>query len=468
MRIKRSTINFAAYLMVMWAAIFSINGNALSATALQQGVPSLAPMLREVTPAVVSIRVVRTVTAQSRQFFNGEQLPEELQRFFNRGVPENLPQRQAMGAGSGVIVDAGQGFIVTNNHVVEGADEITVSLKDGRNVEANLVGSDPGTDLALLKVEADDLTALSLADSDTAEIGDFVVAIGNPFGIGQTVTAGIVSALGRAGLNNDNYEDFIQTDASINMGNSGGALVDMEGRLLGINTAIISGNGGGSDGIGFAVPANMVASVISHLERDGEVRRGMLGVQISNLNPDMAQSLDLDVMQGALVTNVLPQSAAEAAGIELYDVIVEIDGNRVEDSRDLRNYVGLMRQNEEVALKLIRNGSEMEIDAVIGNAVGGSSVGDINTGEIDEFEGAQLRTLPADSDKSVSAGVEVMELVPQSRAWLAGLRAGDVIIEVNRESVSNVSQFNQRIEEVEGITAFTVVREERRMLIMLP
>jgi Do/DeqQ family serine protease len=331
-----------------------------------------------------------------------------------------------------------------------------------------LVGSDASTDVALLQIDATDLTALELADSDSAKIGDFVVAIGNPFGIGQTVTAGIVSALGRAGLNNSNYEDFIQTDAAINVGNSGGALVDMEGKLVGINTAIISSNGGGSNGIGFAVPSNMVASVIDHLERDGEVRRGMLGVQISNLTSDIARSLDLDIASGALVTNVLPDSAAEAAGIEVYDVIISIDGNRVESGRDLRNYVGLVRQNEDVNLRLFRNGSEIEIAATLGASQRVAGISSERPSTQREFAGARLRTMEPGSRSSVSGGVEITSLEPQSRAWQAGLRQDDVITEVNRESVSNLAEFNRAVAEADGIVAFTIIRDNRRMMILMP
>jgi len=435
-----------ALILVMVVMIaFTVRVNALSETALQQGIPSLAPMLEEVTPAVVSIRVSKTIQSSQQYFLDDQQLPEELRRHFNFQTPNELqspsraPRPQAMGSGSGVIVDAQAGYIVTNHHVINDADEITVTLNDRRTFVASLVGSDSSTDIALLQIQADNLTERELANSDSASIGDFVVAIGNPFGIGQTVTAGIVSALGRGGLNSSNYEDFIQTDAAISVGNSGGALVDMEGSLAGINTAIISSNGGGSNGIGFAVPANMVASVIGHLERDGEVKRGMLGVQISNLTPD---------------------NAAEVAGIEVYDVIVNIDGNSIESGRDLRNHVGLVRQNERVNLKLFRNGSEIEIVATLGNAQSASSTDNERPVNQREFDGASIRP--------VSGGVEIISLEERSRAGQAGLRLGDVITEVNRESIGNLSEFNRAVGDIEGIVAFTVMRDDRRMMILMP
>src|SRR5690554_4374327 len=275
-------------------------------------VPSLAPMLESVTPAVVNISVVRT-----------QRLPEQF-RFFGgpqgRAPDGEGPVRRSRGAGSGVVVDTGSGYIVTNHHVVNGADSVTVGLHDGRVLEAELIGSDELTDIALLQIDADNLTALPFAEAAELRVGDYVVAIGNPFGVGQTVTSGIVSALGRAGLNNENYEDFIQTDAAINVGNSGGALVDLEGNLVGMNTAIISGSGSNA-GIAFAVPVDMISAVMTHLERDGEVRRGQLGVQIQDLTLAMEETLHTGADRGALVTNVLQGSAAETAGIQVSDVI---------------------------------------------------------------------------------------------------------------------------------------------------
>lgn len=442
----------------------------LSATALQAGIPSLAPMLEDVIPAVVSIRVSKTVDGPNMYYFNNGRIPDELQRFFNFPAPDELPapdqrpRNRAIGSGSGVIVDAKQGFIITNNHVIDEADEITVTLNDNRSFEATLLGTDPGTDVALLKIDADDLMELPIADSDKVRIGDFVVAIGNPFGIGQTVTAGIVSALGRSGLNSDNYEDFIQTDAAINMGNSGGALVDMEGRLVGINSAIISGNGGGSDGIGFAVPSNMVASVMTHLERDGEVRRGMLGVQISNLTPELANSLKIDHSEGALVTSVVPNSAAEDAGLEVYDVIVAVDDKAISSGRELRNTIALLGQDQKVSLRLLRNGHAMQLAATLRGTdqVAAARNESARPASRPDFNGARL------ADNGTGDGVAVTAVDPQSPAYAAGLRSGDVILEVNREAVNDLTAFNRQVEDSSGLLAVTVLRDERRMMLLMP
>jgi len=442
---------------------------AISDEAKSQGLPSLAPMLEEVTPAVVSIRVAKSMPTSSRYFFNGEELPEELRRLIPGNPDSGQESRRpyATGAGSGVIIDASDGLIVTNHHVVDGAATISVQLHDGRTVEAELLGSDANTDVALLRVEAEGLSDLQFADVETVAIGDYVVAIGNPFGIGQTVTSGIVSALGRTGLNRNNYEDFIQTDAAINMGNSGGALVDLEGRLIGINTAIISGNGG-SNGIGFAVPVDMVSSVVEHLERDGEVRRGLLGVTIVDLDPQVAEALEVDLDAGALVTSVMPGSAAEAAGIEVSDVIVELDGGAIASSRDLRNTVGLMRRGEEVRLRLYRNGSAMELNAVIGgpsgNAVaeGGTEVAE--TG----FRGAQLRSLRAGESAESESGVLVEAVQPGSPVAAAGMQEGDVIVELNRRAVADLEQFDAALGDSERLAAVTVLREGRRLLLFVP
>lgn len=456
-------------LIVVASLLITTQAMAISDEAKSRGLPSLAPMLEQVTPAVVSIRVAKSMPTSSRYFFNGEELPEELRRFFP-GIPDSGQESTrpyATGAGSGVIIDADNGLIVSNHHVVDGAATITVQLHDGRTVEAKLLGSDANTDVALLQVEAEGLTELQFADVETVAVGDYVVAIGNPFGIGQTVTSGIVSALGRTGLNRNNYEDFIQTDAAINMGNSGGALVDLEGRLIGINTAIISGSGG-SNGIGFAVPVDMVSSVVEHLERDGEVRRGLLGVTIVDLDPQVAEALEVDLDAGALVTSVMPGSAAEAAGIEVSDVIVELDGGVISSSRDLRNTVGLMRRGEQVTLRLYRNGSAMELDAVIGGPSGNVvAAGDPEVAETG-FRGAQLRTLVAGESPESETGVLVEAVQPRSPVAAAGMQEGDVIVEVNRRAVADIEQFNAALGDSERLAAVTVLREGRRLLLFVP
>lgn len=421
---------------------------AISTAALKQGIPSLAPMLEHVTPAVVSIQV-------------------------SKALPTSGLDRErayATGAGSGVIVDAAEGLIITNHHVVADASRITVLLSDERTLEATLLGSDPGTDVALLQVEAQGLIEIAFADVSTVAVGDYVVAIGNPFGIGQTVTSGIVSALGRSGINNDNYEDFIQTDASINLGNSGGALVDMEGNLIGVNTAIISGSGG-SNGIGFAVPVDMVASVMGHLKRDGEVRRGLLGVTIADATADIVAALEVEVDHGAVVTSVLPDSAAERAGVQLSDVIVEIDGKEVHGSRQLRNMVGLMLQDQEVELVLYRNGIRESVHARIGGSMGQDVASNSSLSSKSEFRGAELETVKSDNN-FINQGVVVISLSQSGGAWAAGLREGDVIVEVNRRSIVDLEAFNRATsasaaDSRSSISALTVIREGRRMLMFL-
>jgi Do/DeqQ family serine protease len=451
--------------------LVTVQAQAISPEALKQGIPSLAPMLEDVTAAVVNIRVTKSAPVSGRYFFD---VPEGAKRFFeDLPVPGNDKQRRpyATGAGSGVIVDARSGLIITNHHVVEGASSISVHLSDDRMLDASLLGSDASTDLALLKVEAEDLTDIDFADVGSVQVGDYVVAIGNPFGIGQTVTSGIVSALGRAGINNDNYEDFIQTDAAINVGNSGGALVDMEGHLIGINTAIISGSGG-SNGIGFAVPVDMVSTVMKHLERDGEVRRGMLGVTIADVTPELATALDIDMDYGAVVTSILPNSAAEKAGVEISDIIVEIDGKEVQGSRQLRNSVGLMLQNQQVELVLHRNGERKMVRVRIGDSNGGALVSDASATSSVEFRGAQVAA------KEIGKLHKNKQLVVLSSsrggaAWSAGLREGDVILKVNQQAITDLADFKTAItaEKESNDRRFfvlTVLREGRQMLLFIP
>lgn len=458
-------------LVFVFTLLASNTSFAISKEALQAGLPSLAPMLEQTTPAVVNIRVMKRVPTSTQFSFDGENVPDEVRRFFDRRPDLRPPNRQqpfATGAGSGVIIDSDEGYIITNHHVVEGASNISVQLQDQRVIEATLVGSDQATDIALLKINAEGLAEVNFADIDSVQVGDYVLAIGNPFGIGQTVTSGIVSALGRAGLNNQNYEDFIQTDAAINVGNSGGALVDLEGNLVGINTAIISGNGGGSNGIGFAVPADMVARVVDHLERDGEVRRGMLGVTIATATPEIASSLGADLQQGAIVTSVLADSAAEKAGVVVSDIIIEIDGRAIDSSRELRNTVGLMRQGKEVDLVLYRDGSKKTLRATIGGA-DGELVGDASEAtENSGIAGAQLKAMGPEEGGFEQPGILVQEVEPSSRAARAGLQKGDLIVEVNRDSVASIGSLDSAIAETDRFSAITIIREGRQMLLFIP
>ena len=333
---------------------------ALPAEVEGQPLPTLAPMLERVTPAVVQIATEARVPVATNPLLEDP----FFRRFF--GAPEQQPrERRAQGLGSGVIIDPKQGYILTNNHVVAQADQITVSLKDGRHFTAKLVGADPDADIAVLKVEAPNLATIPIGDSEGLRVGDFVVAIGNPFGLTQTVTSGIVSALGRSGLGIESYEDFIQTDASINPGNSGGALVNLRGELVGINTAIL-GPSGGNIGIGFAIPINMAREIMAQIVEYGEVRRGRLGVTVQDLTPDLAQAFDISAGQrGAVIAQVEPGSPADKAGLKAGDVVTSVNGKPVKSSADMRNAVGLQRIGAKVEFEVVRGGKTRTLVATI-------------------------------------------------------------------------------------------------------
>ncbi|EEB82793.1 DegQ family serine endoprotease [Roseobacter sp. GAI101] len=428
----------------------------------EQGLPTLAPLLAEVTPAVVNISVESHQMADLNPLFNDP----FFRRFFDlQPMPQQPQMRRQMSAGSGVIFDADEGYVLTNHHVVENGDRIIVTLKDRRQVDAELIGSDPGTDIALLKIEAEGLTALDLGDSDQLQVGDYVLAIGNPFGLGQTVTSGIVSALGRSGLNIEGYEDFIQTDASINPGNSGGALVTLDGRLVGLNTAIIAPSGG-NVGIGFAVPANMVDAVVSQLIEFGEVQRGQLGVTIQDFTPDLAEALGVDSGVGAVITQVEPDSPAEAAGLLPGDLIVSVDSRPVAGSADLRSQIGLKRLGRKIKLGIIRDGEALTVEATLRKGpqleTSGSDQG------LGWLSGAELRDLqegdPLYGDVS---GVVVAQVDIDSRAARSGLEAGDVILAVNRVPVASVEDVREQLASVDQALALTIQRGSSRMFLLI-
>ena len=423
------------------------------------GKPTLAPMLKEVTPAVVNIAVIsRNRTARHPMFDD-----PFFRRFFN--IPQEQQDRLQRSAGSGVIVDAQRGYVMTNHHVVNNADKLMVTLADRRSFEAELLGSDEGTDIALLRIEADDLTAISFGDSEGLEVGDFVLAIGNPFGIGQTVTSGIVSALGRTGLNVGGYEDFIQTDASINPGNSGGALVGLDGKLVGINSAIMT-PAGGNVGIGFAVPAAMAREIMDQLIEYGEVRRGQLGIHIQDVTPSIAEALNLDVATGALVSQVVPGSAAEEAGIQAGDVILAIDGRPVEDSTGLRNMIGLMRLGTTMEITYIRDGEKRTMRAKTGRS---SSQILAESGAVDKFKGAEFRDLDPSHPRYGSVeGVLVAQVEEGSPAERNGLQPGDIVTAVNRTAVRSVAEFSKVAADADGAIALNILRGTARLFLVIP
>lgn len=422
--------------------------------------PTLAPMIERVKPAVVNIATSGRVMVRENPLLQDP----FFRRFFD--MPESPPpERLRQSLGSGVIVDAAEGYILTNHHVVNEAEEIMVTLADGREVKAELVGSDPATDLAVLQIPAEDLTAIEQAEPRQIRVGDYVVAIGNPFGLGQTVTSGIVSALGRSELGIEGFEDFIQTDASINPGNSGGALVNLQGELVGINTAILSPGGGGNVGIGFAIPIYMAKQVAAQLIEHGEVQRGQLGVVIQDLTPALADALGLEEgARGVAVAQVQPGSAAADAGLEAGDVITAVDGEPVRTASGLRNVIGLMRAGKSVELSYQRGGEERQVEVTIRAAeeqpAGGGEGGEGLAGV--RLDMATVSTPGGDVQRP-----RVTEVQPGSAAAQAGLRPGDVILSVNRQPVSSIEELRKRIAQTEGRTLLQVKRGEGAFFMVL-
>lgn len=397
--------------------------------------PTLAPIVSQVTPAVVNISVVTRSPLEDNPLFQDP----FFRRFFN--LPDRPRQEQS--AGSGVIVDAARGYVLTNNHVVKDAEKIIVVLKDRRQFQARLVGTDPGTDIALLQIRAQGLTALRFGDSDLLEIGDYVIAIGNPFGIGQTVTSGIVSALGRTGLTPEGYEDFIQTDASINPGNSGGALVNLRGELIGINTAII-GPSGGNVGIGFAVPSNMARGVMSQIARFGEVRRGRLGITMTDLTPALAGKLGVSAREGAAITAVQPGSPAEDAGLREGDVVVALNGRPIRGSGELRARLGLTPVGEQIELRIARG---RQLITVRTRVAAPQTLARAEGRALPQLPGLSVAEIERGSplyEQLQGGGLVVTSVERGTRAWNAGFRQADIIYAVNRQRVDSVAEF-QRI-----------------------
>jgi serine protease Do/serine protease DegQ len=409
-------------------------------------------MIQKATPAVVSIAVKSKVDMADNPMFNDP----FFRRFFD--MPDRIPenQRESQSAGSGVIIDAKKGYVLTNHHVVVDATEIVVRLKNNRELTAKKLGSDEGTDIALLQVDAKDLTDMPLGDSSKMQVGDFVVAVGNPFGLGHTVTSGIISALGRSGLNIEGYEDFIQTDAAINPGNSGGPLLNLKGEIIGINTAIV---GRSNVGIGFAVPSSIVSSVVDQLSEYGEVRRGRIGVTIVDLTPDLAKKLGIDQDEGAVIQRVEKGTPGEAAGLKAGDVAIALDGKPLKGSSDLRNRVGLTQVGTTVVLTVIReNGEKKDIKIKLEKAP---------KQEIAAVEDRETLKGASFSNADTGKGVVVKDIQRGSAAASAGLRPGDVVLSVNRKSIANVDEFEQALKNGGRQVALSVKRGDEDLFLII-
>jgi Do/DeqQ family serine protease len=395
----------------------SINGEPM---------PSLAPMLAKVTPAVVNISTKTRVRTRNPYFDD----PTFRQLFGNQGVPR---ERVEQSLGSGVVIDADKGYVLTNHHVVGGADDITVTLQDGRDFKAKLLGSDPETDVAVLQIPAERLQALPIADSSALRVGDFVVAVGDPFGLGQTATSGMVSALGRSGLGKG-FQNFIQTDASINPGNSGGALVNLRGELVGINSMIFTPSGG-NVGIGFAIPTDLATGVMKQLLSYGKVRRGNLGVEVQDITPRIAEALRLKDANGAVVTRINEGSPAESAGLQTGDVLTAIDGKPVRSAQDVRNTEGLLPLGAKVKLAVQREGASRDVEATIAAV----AIASVDGGKVDpRLAGVTLSDLTAEQKAAGAFGVVLSGVKRGSVAAGAGLKDGDIVVGIQQRRVASV------------------------------
>ncbi|MFP1760423.1 serine endoprotease DegQ [Lonsdalea quercina] len=453
---KKTSMLFSALAISIGLSLSSlpVAQAALPAVVAGQSLPSLAPMLEKVLPAVVSVHVEGTQVQNQR-------IPEEFKFFFGPNAPAEKQSRPFEGLGSGVIIDAAKGYVLTNNHVINNADKIRVQLNDGREYDAKLIGRDAQTDIALLQLsDAKNLTAVKMADSDQLRVGDFAVAVGNPFGLGQTATSGIISALGRSGLNLEGLENFIQTDASINRGNSGGALVNLNGELIGINTAILA-PGGGNIGIGFAIPSNMAQNLTQQLLEFGEVKRGLLGIKGSEMTSEMAKAFKVDAQRGAFVSEVLPKSAAAKAGIKAGDVLVSLDGKTINSFAELRAKVGTTAPGKTVKIGLIRDGKQQEVSVVLDNSANASTNAETLS------PGLQGATLTDGQLKNGSQGVAIDNIAKDSAASKIGLQKGDVIIGVNRERVENIAQLRKILEAKPTVLALNIIRGDESIYLLL-
>ena len=419
----------------------------------QEAIPSLAPMLEKVLPAVVSVQVEGTARQSQR-------IPEELKKYFGEDAPDQQAQ-PFEGLGSGVIIDAAKGYILTNNHVISQADKISVQLNDGREFDAKLIGGDDQSDIALLQVQnPSNLTQIAIADSDKLRVGDFAVAVGNPFGLGQTATSGIVSALGRSGLNLEGLENFIQTDASINRGNSGGALLNLNGELIGINTAILA-PGGGSIGIGFAIPSNMAKTLSQQLIQFGEVKRGLLGIKGMEMSADIAKAFKLNVQRGAFVSEVLPNSGSAKAGVKSGDIIVSLNDKPLSSFAELRSRIATTEPGAKVKLGLIREGKPLTVEVTLDKSTSSSASAEQISPAL------QGATLSDGQLKNGTKGITVTTVEKSSPAAQAGLHQDDVTVGVNRTRVQSIAEMRKVLESKPAVIALQIIRGNDTLYILL-
>lgn len=475
---KKTTLAMSALALSLGLALspLAMAAETASSAATAQQMPSLAPMLEKVMPSVVSINVEGSTTV------NTPRMPRNFQQFFGDNSPfcqdgspfQSSPfcqgggagddgqgggqQQKFMALGSGVIIDAAKGYVVTNNHVVDNANTIKVQMSDGRKFDAKVVGKDPRSDIALIQIQdPKNLTAIKLADSDALRVGDYTVAIGNPFGLGETVTSGIVSALGRSGLNAENYENFIQTDAAINRGNSGGALVNLNGELIGINTAILAPDGG-NIGIGFAIPSNMVKNLTAQMVQYGQVKRGELGIMGTELNSELAKAMKVDAQRGAFVSQVMPNSSAAKAGIKAGDVITSLNGKPISSFAALRAEVGSMPIGSKVTLGLLREGKPVNVSLELQQ----SSQNQVDSSTIfSGIEGAEM------SNKGADKGVVVNNVKANSPAARIGLKKGDVIMGANQQPVKNIAELRKILDIKPSVLALNIQRGDTSIYLLM-